>query len=61
MQLVDKICRMTSIINSDDSNLQYNIVIILDDTKLQRGTKTKFLGVIINENFTWKSHINGIS
>ena len=53
--------RMTSIISADDSTLQYDIDIILDDTKLQRVTKTKFLGVIIDENFTWKSHIEGIS
>ena len=44
--------RMTSIIKPDDSTLQYNIDIILDDTKLQRVTTTKFLGVIIHENVT---------
>ena len=53
--------RMTSVINPDDSNLYYITHIILDDTKLQRVTKTTFLGVIIDEYFTWKSHIDGMS
>ena len=53
--------RMTSITNADNSTLQDDIDIILDDTKLQRVTQTKFLGVIIDDNFTWKSHIEGIS
>ena len=34
---------------------------ILDNTKLDRLTKTKFLGVIIDENLTWKKHIDGIT
>lgn len=35
--------------------------IILDDTQLDRVTNTKFLGVIIDENLTWKKHIDCIS
>ena len=52
---------MTSIEIFNDSSLQSNGGIILDDTKLERVTKTKFLGVIIDENLTWKNHIDGIS
>ena len=52
---------MTSIEISNNSTLQSNVDIILDDTKLQWVTKTKFLGVIINESLTWKNHIDGIS
>ena len=44
---------MTSMIDQTD--------IILDNTKLDRVTKTKFLGVIIDENLTWKNHIDGIT
>ena len=42
--------RMTSIDIFNDSSLQSNGGIILDDTKLEMVTKTKFLGVIIDEN-----------
>ena len=35
--------------------------IILDNTKLKRVNKTKFLSVIIEENLTWKYHIDGIT
>ena len=34
--------------------------IILDDIKLERVNNTKFLGVIIDENLTWKNHIDEI-
>jgi len=37
------------------------INIILDGTQLTRVNQTKFLGVIIDENLTWKDHIDGIS
>ena len=53
--------KMTSIGISDDSSLQSSFDIILDGTKLERVTKTKFLGIIIDENLTWQNHINGIS
>ena len=46
--------KMTSTEISDYSTLQSNGDIILDDAKLQRVTKTKFLGVMIDENLTWK-------
>ena len=45
--------KMTSMIDQTD--------IILDNTKLDRVIKTKFLGVIIDENLTWKNHIDGIT
>ena len=35
--------------------------IILDDVSLERVNSTKFLGVIIDENLTWKNHIDAIS
>ena len=38
-----------------------NVHIILDKTKLKRVDKTKFLGVIIDENLSWKNHIDGIT
>ena len=45
--------KMTSMIDQTD--------IILDNTKLDGVTKNKFLGVIIDENLTWKNHIDGIT
>ena len=48
--------KMTSMKNS-----QQNIDIILDNTKLDRVTSTKFLGVIIDENLTLKNHIDGVT
>ena len=38
-----------------------NADIILDNTKLQRVDNTKFLGVTIDENLSWKNHIDGIT
>ena len=38
-----------------------NVDIILDETKLKRVDKTKFLGVTIDENLSWKNHIDGIT
>ena len=35
--------------------------IILDNTKLERVSKTKFLDVTIDENLTWKNHIDGFT
>ena len=33
----------------------------IDDIPIERETVTKFLGVCIDENVTWKDHINTIS
>ena len=38
-----------------------NVDIILNKTKLKRVDKTKFLGVTIDENLSWKNHIDGIT
>ena len=35
--------------------------LFIDSITLERETVTKFLGVIINENVSWKAHINTIS
>ena len=35
--------------------------VILDDTVLDRVKCTKFLGVLIDENLTWKCHIDCVS
>ena len=35
--------------------------LFLDGITLERETVNKFLGVIIDENVTWKAHINTIS
>ena len=48
---------MTSMENHSVSNVD----IILDKTKLKRLDKTKFLGVTIDENLSWKNHIDGIT
>ncbi len=50
--------KMTSL---GHGNSQLNLNVILDDTELERVNKTKFLGVIIDENLTWKNHIDGIT
>ena len=42
-------------------NSQLNLNVILDDTELERVNKTNILGVIIDENLTWKNHIDGIT
>ena len=38
-----------------------NVDIYLDKTKLKRVDKTIFLGVTIDENLSWKNHIDGIT
>ena len=43
-------------INDDRPNKQ-QINVILNDVSLERVSSTKFLGVIIDENLTWKNHI----
>ena len=37
------------------------IIVIWDDVSLERVNFTKFLGVIVDENLTWKNHIDAIS
>ena len=43
--------------NHTGGNKSENLEIILDDTKLERVNKIKFLRVIIDENLTWKKNI----
>ena len=45
----------------DNAGCDNHLEIVLDGTKLDRVKTTKFLGVIIDENMTWKHHIDGIS
>ena len=41
--------------------IQGDLNITLDNSLLDKVSSTKFLGVIIDENLTWKNHINCIS
>ena len=41
--------------------LRKKINVVLDDVSLERVNSTKFHGIIIDENLTWKHHINTIS
>ena len=43
-----------TMVNNTGGNESENFDIILDDVKLARVNNTKFLGVIIDENLTWK-------
>ena len=43
------------------SKSENNIKVILDNVELSHVNKTKFLGVLIDENLTWKDHIDAIS
>ena len=40
------------------SKVQNDLNITLNNTDLEKVTSTKFLGVIIDENLSWKNHIN---
>ena len=50
-----------TMMNNTGGNESENFDIILDDVKLARVNNTKFIGVIIDENLTWKKHIDGIT
>ena len=43
------------------SKLQQDLNVILDNTVLDRVSHTKYLGVLIDENLTWKYHIDCVS
>ena len=43
------------------SKIQQDLNVILDNTVLDRVSHTKFLGVLIDENLTWKYHIDWVS
>ena len=40
---------------------KHKVNVILDNVSLERVNSTKFLGVIIDENLTWKNHIDTVS
>ena len=44
-----------------EGTTKQEIEVILDNVSLERVNTTKFLGVIIDENLTWKNHIDAIS
>ena len=43
------------------TNCKNEIDVILDNTKLERVKLTKFLGVLIDENLSWRNHIDNLS
>ena len=43
------------------TNCKNEIAIFLDNTKLERVKQTKFLGVLIDENLSWRNHIDNLS
>ena len=45
----------------EHTTITQKINVILDDVSLERVSSSKFLGVIIDENLTWKHHIDAIS
>ena len=45
----------------EHTTITQKINVILDEVSLERVNSTKFLGVIIDENLTWKHHIDAIS
>ena len=46
---------------TNERGLKQKIKVILNNVSLERVDSTKFLGVIIVENLTWKKHIDVIS
>ena len=47
--------------STQDSHTKSKLNIKLDGVSLNRVSSTKFLGVIIDENLTWKNHIDAIT
>ena len=58
-QNIDNLNDSTLTSSSDVEKVKLNIK--LDGVSLNRVSSTKFLGVIIDENLTWKNHIDAIS
>ena len=48
-------------IKNGEHSVTQKMNVILDDVSLERVHSMKFLGVIIDENLTWKNHIDAIS
>ena len=43
--------------NSKQKQIKVNLIIKVDNVEIDKVSKTKFLGIIINENLRWKDHI----
>ena len=56
---IDKLNDSELTSSSDVEKVKVNVK--LDGVSLNRASSTKFLGVIIDENLTWKNHIDAIS
>ena len=56
---IDNTTNITFHINERSTKQKLNV--IFDNVSLERVNSTKFLGVIIDENLTWKNHIDAIS
>ena len=48
-------------ITHQTSKPENSIKVVLDNVELSRVNKTKILGVLIDENLTWKDRIDAIS
>ena len=46
---------------SKERTTKHKLEVVLDNVSLERVNSTKFLGVIIDENLTWKNQIDAIS
>ena len=49
------------VFKSKKNKLKSNLNISLNNKKIQRVDKTKFLGLIIDQNLTWKHHSGHIT
>ena len=59
---VNKYCDANDTDNAtNERSSTQKINVILDSVSLERVESTKFLGIIIDENLTWKKHIDVIS
>ena len=59
---VNKYCDANDTDNAtNERSSKQKINVILDSVSLKRVESTKFLGIIIDENLTWKKHIDVIS
>ena len=44
-------------VSSNKRRKHYDLIIKIDETKIEEVKKTKFLGVIIDNKLTWKDHV----
>lgn len=45
---------------NDNKQKNFNLNLVLDNTKIDQKTEAKFLGVIMDSNLNWKSHIEAL-